>query len=112
MSQFLWGKLMLNMLGSNVAMGQNVTVWEEERHETSGKNITEWTFCHNPGKNGWSNCHSYRTFHLETICHSGRSEPKDVELGGRSVGVKTLLGHSKRGRFVKAPYSILYTIYV
>jgi hypothetical protein len=52
MSQFLWGKLMLNMLGSNVAMGQNVTVWEEGRHETSGKNVTEWTFFHNPGKNG------------------------------------------------------------
>ncbi len=25
-----------------------------------------------------------------------------VALGGRSVGVKTLLGRSKRGRFVKA----------
>jgi hypothetical protein len=23
-------------------MGQNVTVWEERRHETSGKNVTEW----------------------------------------------------------------------
>jgi hypothetical protein len=31
------------------------------RHETSGKNVTEWMFCHNPDKNGWSNCHSYIT---------------------------------------------------
>ncbi len=41
---------MLNMLDWNVTIGQNVTVWEEERHETSGKNVTEGTFCHNPGK--------------------------------------------------------------
>ncbi len=40
---------------------------------------------------------------METICHSGRSEPKDVALGGRSVGIETLLGRSKCGRFVKAP---------
>jgi hypothetical protein len=31
-------------------MGQNVTVWEEGCHETGGKNVTEWTFCHNTGK--------------------------------------------------------------
>ncbi len=29
-------------------MGQNVTVWEEGRHETGRKNVTEWMFCHNP----------------------------------------------------------------
>jgi hypothetical protein len=69
------------MLGSNVTMGQNVTVWDEGCHETSGKNVTEWIFGQNPGKNGWLNCQSYiastlglggryinpRTFHLETI---------------------------------------------
>jgi hypothetical protein len=38
-----------------------------------------------------------------TTCHSGRSELKDVALGGRSVGVETLLGRSKCGRFVMAP---------
>ncbi len=42
-------------------------------------------------------------FRLESVCHSGHSEPKDVTFGGRSVGVETLLGSSKRGRFVKAP---------
>jgi hypothetical protein len=45
-----------------------------------------------------------RTFHLEMICHSGRSEHLDVALGGRFEGVETLLGCSERGRFVKAPY--------
>ncbi len=40
---------------------------------------------------------------VDLVCHSGRSEPKDIALGGRSVGVKTLLGRSKRERFVKAP---------
>ena len=42
-------------------------------------------------------------FRLETKCHSGCSEHLDVALGGRLEGVKTLLGRSERGRFVKAP---------
>jgi hypothetical protein len=66
-------------------------------------------------------------FRLETICHSGHSEPKDVALGGRSLGVGTLLECSKRGRFFKAPsnqwkllfegnwpsfaYTVLYVLY-
>jgi hypothetical protein len=61
MSIFLWGKWTLNMLGSNVTMGQNVTVWEEGCHEIGRKNVTEWMFCHNPGKKGWSFCPSYVT---------------------------------------------------
>jgi hypothetical protein len=43
-------------------------------------------------------------FHLETICHCGRSKPKDVAMGGRSMGVETLLGCSVRGHFLKAPF--------
>jgi hypothetical protein len=33
-----------------VSTGQNVTVWEEGRHETGRKNVTEWMTFHNPGK--------------------------------------------------------------
>ncbi len=44
-----------------------------------------------------------QSVHLEIKCHSGRSEHLDIVLGGRSEGVKTLLGRFKRGCFVKAP---------
>ncbi len=52
MSKFLWGKWTLNMLGLNVTMGKNVTVWEEGHHEVGRKNVTEWMFCHNQEKKG------------------------------------------------------------
>jgi hypothetical protein len=56
-----------------------------------------------------------QSVHLEIKCHRGRSEHLDIVLGGRFEGVETLLGHSVRGRFVKAPYSTdlhkgLYTV--
>jgi hypothetical protein len=43
-----------------------------------------------------------QSVHLEIKCHSGRSEHLDIVLGGCSEGVKTLLGHFKHGRFIKA----------
>ncbi len=46
-----------------------------------------------------------QSVHLEIKCHSGWSEHLDIVLGGRFEGVETQLGHSVRGRFVKAPFS-------
>ncbi len=43
-----------------------------------------------------------QSVHLEIKCHSGRSEHLDIVLGGHSEGFETLLGRSKRGRFVEA----------
>jgi hypothetical protein len=52
----------------------------------------------------WEYKYYYRDGILPTTkCHSGCSEHLDVALGGRLEGVKTLLGRSERGRFVKAP---------
>jgi hypothetical protein len=44
-----------------------------------------------------------QSVHLEIKCHSGRSEHLDIVFGGRFEDVKTLLGRSVHGRFVKAP---------
>ncbi len=44
-----------------------------------------------------------QSVHLEINCHCGGSEPQDVVLGGRSVGIEMLLGCSEHGRFIKAP---------
>ncbi len=52
-----------------------------------------------------------QSVHLEIKCHCGRSEHLDIVLGGRFEGVKTLLGRSVRGRFVKAGHMRL-TIFV
>jgi hypothetical protein len=38
---------------------RGVRVWEKWRCEIDGKNALEGTFCHNPGKKGWSFYHSY-----------------------------------------------------
>jgi hypothetical protein len=64
---------MCPLLGENDTTGINVTVWEggwaskrgkmshrdnmsqygkRGRHETDWKNITVWSYCHNPGKRG------------------------------------------------------------
>jgi hypothetical protein len=61
----------------------------------SGKNVREWMFCHNPGKKGWSFCHSYIMstvgagwtynlwmFCLDTKCHSERSKHRILHWVG------------------------------
>ncbi len=42
------GKMDVKYIRLKYSYGQNVTVWEEGNHETSGKNVTELMFCHNP----------------------------------------------------------------
>ena len=80
------------------------------------------TKCHTVGlaKNVWTECSAVtfrpkkmfktqcsgvdeQSVHLETKCHSGRSEHLDIVLGGHSEGVETLLGRSELGCFMKAP---------
>jgi hypothetical protein len=102
MSQFLWEKWTLNTWGWNVAMGQNVTQlgWPN----MFGRNVQLWHFAPKKcSKRYLCSGVDEQSVHLETKCHSGRSEHWDIMLGGRFEGVETLLGRSVRGRFVKAP---------
>ncbi len=104
-------------------MGLNVTIfmgkmdvkymWMKCSHGTKrptvglAKNV--WTECSavtfRPQKMFKTKCSGVdeQSVHLEIKCHSGRSEHLDIVLGGRSEGVKTLLGRFKHEHFVKAP---------
>jgi hypothetical protein len=42
-------------------------VWEEGWGETDGKNVSQGMVFHNPGKKGWSFCHSDITFTLGLV---------------------------------------------
>ncbi len=112
----------------NVSMGRNVTIFMGKMDvKYVWMKCSHGTKCHTVGlaKNVWGECSAVtfrpqkmfkmqcsgvdeQSVHLETKCHSGRSEHLDIVLGGHSEGVETLLGRFKRGRFVKAPYTVLY----